>query len=92
MLKRLLTLATIFIVIGCGNTTPSDLGVYIPDDNNTPIESIADTSDSSESSEATMGENNENEIGAVKVFNAPLVLVRGVIPQHPSVANVNPGT
>ena len=86
MLKWLLCLIIVFSVVNCGKKEPVITGVDLPPDNNVPI-NIAPV---------PVAPSNNNAPQAipqpVHVFEAPLVLVRGDIPQQSTTMNTAPGS
>lgn len=97
MLKRLLTLIMVLFLASCGKNSPVIAGVDLPPDNNTPVGSnvqpppSGDNSGSTPDQSSTTVAANDNPAPVVKVFDAPLVLVRGAVQQQQTTMNTAPG-
>jgi predicted small lipoprotein YifL len=98
MLRRLLTIVTILFLASCGKKSPVIAGVDLPPDNNAPAGSTAQdpASGNSTGSNPEPSQNvsapQDTPAPIVKVFDAPLVLVRGAVEQQQTAMNTAPGT
>lgn len=82
MWKRLLVILLLLCVARCGKPTPAIAGIDLP-----PSDNTGDISQSSTNS-------NNNSVApdeGVKILSAPLVLLRGDIPQYQTLMNSTPG-
>jgi len=88
MLKWFVTFAFVLLLTHCGKPAPVVDDIDIPPSNTAPSNVIP--SGNSEAGTTIPNVQTVQEQGT-KVFNAPLVLLRGEIPQHQTKMTASPG-
>jgi len=98
MLRRLLTIIMVLFLASCGKNSPVIAGVDLPPDNNAPVATPVQDSTPGNNTGSTpvpsqiAATSDDTTAPVVKVFDAPLVLVRGAVQQQQTAMNTAPGT
>ncbi|NBX69628.1 MAG: hypothetical protein EBR01_11775 [Proteobacteria bacterium] len=92
MLKRLLTLTIIFFLASCGKSSPTMDGVDLAPDGNAPVGSPIEAPSAGDEMDQVSVAQEEAPAEAVKIFNAPIVLIRGAVTQQQTAMDIAPGT
>jgi predicted small lipoprotein YifL len=97
MLKMIIYLALLLVCASCGKKSPVIAGVDLPPDNNTPVGAPVQNSTPGTNTALNPDPNQNAEPQptpdpVAKVFDAPLVLVRGTVEQQQTAMNTAPGT
>lgn len=88
MLKWSVTFLFVILLTSCGKPAPVISGIDFPPENTAPT-NVA--SQNPEGDVAASQNANVEENQGVKIFNAPLVLIRGNIDQYKTAMNASPG-